>query len=123
MAEDRRLNNPFATLGALTGITPEPEAAPAMPDTAAGPRGPAPSLRVPRAVVRLERAGRSGKDVTVVEHLGLHDEVLAQWLKDVKRALGCGGVIEGGAIVLQGDHRTRLPAWLSARGVRKVTIG
>ncbi|KAB2910117.1 MAG: translation initiation factor, partial [Kofleriaceae bacterium] len=30
--------------------------------------------------------------------------------------------VEDGAIILQGDLRRRLEAWLTARGVRKVTV-
>jgi translation initiation factor 1 len=76
-----------------------------------------------RAVVRLERAGRKGKEVTVVDHLDLDPKERDDWLKALKAALGCGGVVEGASLVLQGDHRTRLPALLSARGVKKVTVG
>jgi translation initiation factor 1 len=73
--------------------------------------------------VRLERSGRSGKEVTVVDHLGLPAGDLAQWLKSLKTALGCGGTVEGTSLVLQGDHRDRLPALLTARGVRRVGRG
>ena len=45
------------------------------------------------------------------------------WLKALKGSLGCGGVVEEEALVLQGDQRERLPALLAARGVRKVTVG
>jgi len=75
-----------------------------------------------RAVVRMERAGRGGKTVTVVEKLELRAAELEAWLGDLKRALGCGGVVEGAAIVLQGDTRERVGAWLERRGVKKVTV-
>jgi len=81
------------------------------------PKGPA------RAVIRIERAGRGGKGVTVIEHLQLGPAQLADWLKQLKAALGCGGVIEGDALVLQGDQRPRLPGLLTARGVKKITVG
>jgi translation initiation factor 1 len=80
-------------------------------------RGPA------RAVVRLERSGRGGKEATVVEQLGLSAAELDGWLKALKAALGCGGSIEGDSLMLQGDHRKRLPAVLKDRGVRKVIVG
>jgi translation initiation factor 1 len=89
----------------------------------AGPSGPASHNGPARAVVRLERAGRGGKAVTVVEHLDLRGADLERWLKSLKSQLGCGGVIEGDAIVLQGDHRDRLPKLLADRGVKKVTRG
>jgi translation initiation factor 1 len=70
----------------------------------------------------MERSGRGGKEVTVIEQLGLQPVVMTAWLKALKTSLGCGGVVEGDALVLQGDHRERLPALLSARGVRRVTV-
>lgn len=76
-----------------------------------------------RAVVRMERKGRSGKEVTVIERLDLPPRDLEAWLKDLKASLGCGGSVEGATLVLQGDQRKRLPDLLAARGVRKVTVG
>lgn len=120
MADEKPFHNPFGVLSSLKGSLPErpvPEAVAAKPD-------PLPSARtIPRAVVRLERAGRGGKDVTVIEHLAIPSADRAGWLKVLKAQLGCGGVVEGEALVLQGDHRKRLPALLTARGVKKVTIG
>lgn len=75
-----------------------------------------------RAVVRYERKGHGGKEVTLVEHLELREADLEVWLKDLKRGLGCGGRVEDGSLVLQGDQRERLPDLLTARGVRKVTV-
>jgi translation initiation factor 1 len=73
-------------------------------------------------VVRLERKGHGGKEVTVVEKLDLPASELEKWLKALKQGLGCGGTVEEGALVLQGDQRERLPALLQKRGVRKVTV-
>jgi translation initiation factor 1 len=84
---------------------------------------PPPEPKAPaRAVVRIERKGRGGKEATVIEKLGLSPAELAVWCKELKSALGCGGVVEGDAIVLQGDLRARLEPVLTRRGVRKVTI-
>jgi translation initiation factor 1 len=41
----------------------------------------------------------------------------------LKVSLGCGGVLEGDALVLQGDHRERLPAMLEKKGVRRISVG
>jgi translation initiation factor 1 len=76
-----------------------------------------------RAVVRMERKGRGGKEVTVVEKLGLRDSELETWCRELKQALGCGGSVDGDLIILQGDLRTRVPAALTAKGVEKVTVG
>ncbi len=111
-------NNPFAALSAKREALPSAPVAPVAPPAAKPePKGPA------RAVVRMERKGRGGKEVTVVEHLELPVAQREVWLKALKNSLGCGGVVEGDALVLQGDQRERLPALLEARGVRKVTVG
>ena len=44
------------------------------------------------------------------------------WLKALKTSLGCGGQVDGDALVLQGDQRERLPKLLEQRGVKKVTV-
>jgi translation initiation factor 1 len=109
-------HNPFAGLAGKLGSLP-PGPAPAPEPKAPAPRGPA------RAVVRMERKGRGGKEVTVVEGLDLPAPELDRWLQALKGSLGCGGTVEDGALVLQGDHRDRLPSLLAARGVRKVAVG
>jgi translation initiation factor 1 len=114
-------HNPFGALGERYGIKPGEAAAP-PPAEAAQPAPPAGVPVIARAVVRIERAGRGGKDVTVIEQLSLSPTDRNRWLKALKTSLGCGGVVEGESLVLQGDHRDRLPALLTARGVRKVTV-
>lgn len=116
-APDGPFNNPFGALKDTAGALPPGPPAKAPPPEASVPKGPA------RAVVRLEKKGRRGKQVTVVEQLGLSPSVLAEWAQALKQSLGSGGTIEDGAIVVQGDHRERTRAWLEARGVRKVSVG
>ena len=112
-------NAALAGLAARMGdLPPAPERAAAPPPAAKPPGRPPPA----RAVVRMERAGRGGKVVTVVEKLALPARELETWLGELKRALGCGGVVEGGAMVLQGDTRERVGAWLEKRGVKRVTV-
>jgi len=103
--EKEPFNNPFAAIF-KDQASPKKE-----------PRAPA------KAVVRMERKGRGGKEVTVVEQLGLKGADIENLLKELKNALGCGGAIEQETLVLQGDQRKRLPAILEARGVRKVIVG
>ena len=119
MADEKTpFHNPFAALGPLRGKLPEPPA-PALPTPAPPPA----AKPIPRAVVRMERSGRGGKEVTVVEHLEIRPADREAWVKALKASLGCGGQVDGDTLVLQGDHRKRLPALLTARGVKKVTIG
>src|SRR5947207_2872598 len=81
---------PFAALESIKGALPT---GPARREAAA--KGPA------KAVVRMERVGRGGKEVTVIEQLELKVEERETWLKALKAALGCGGSIEGTSLVLQ----------------------
>jgi translation initiation factor 1 len=122
MADQPRFNNPFASLGPLK------ERLPATPEQAV-PATPTPPIGTSRtgktyarAVVRMERSGRGGKEVTVIEQLNLSAAEREDWLKELKASLGCGGVIEGDNLMLQGDHRKRLPKILTARGVKKTTV-
>ncbi|HVG62233.1 MAG TPA: translation initiation factor [Hyalangium sp.] len=110
-------HNPFAALSNKREELPSRPAPEAAPQKAEERKGPA------RAVVRMERKGRGGKEVTVVEQLGLPPAQLEVWLKALKGALGCGGAVEEESLVLQGDHRERLPALLESRGVRRVIVG
>ena len=122
MADEPRFNNPFAALAGVTvraKDTPskdKPEPAPPVVTEGRSRTG----KTWARAVVRMERSGRGGKEVTVIEQLDLAAAERDEWLKALKALLGCGGVVEGDNIVLQGDHRKRLPKILADRGVRKV---
>ena len=123
--QDKPFHNPFEVLRGL-GRTKSPAAAgsegavPSSEEQAPAPRrGPAVKV-IARAVVRLERSGRGGKEVTVIEQLDLRPSEREDWLKALKSALGCGGHLEGDTLVVQGDHRARVRQWLVTRGVKKV---
>ncbi len=122
-----RKGNPFDQLAALRSALPPGPAAPMSTESPAldspASASPAAEPKVPRAVLRYERKGRGGKEVTLIERTGLSPSDLESWCRDARRALGCGGAVEGEAIALHGDHRARLPAWLEGRGVRRVTVG
>lgn len=108
-------DSPFAALDKLRDRFPVGEAPQPAP-TPKEKKGPA------RAVVRLEKKQRRGKEVTVVDKLGLTPAELESWCKQLKQTLGCGGTTEDDMIVLQGDFRTRLPELLTKLGVRKVSV-
>jgi translation initiation factor 1 len=116
---ERPFHNPFEALRGLTGVAPATGDAAGTP----APESPQASKPIPRAVVRLERSGRGGKTVTVVEHLAIATAARDEWLNALKTALGCGGSVDGDRLVLQGDQRKRLPELLQTRGVKKVTLG
>jgi translation initiation factor 1 len=126
VGDDAFNNNPFGALKPLRDAMPDP---PKAPEPASPNKGTVPAVRgqslrtIPRAVVRMERSGRGGKEVTVIEHMALSPKEREDWLKALKAGLGCGGVVEGNNLMLQGDQRNRVPKLLEARGVKKVTIG
>jgi translation initiation factor 1 len=111
-------HRPFSGLAGVSAASPPP-----VPTPAASPRADPVKAAPAWAVVRLERKGRGGKEVTVVEKLELRASELDRWTKSLKQDLGCGGVVEKRTIVLQGDQRGRAVTWLEDRGVRKVTRG
>lgn len=115
MSDKKKDANPFAGLAGLRDSLPAGPA-PAPPKPPEPPKGPA------RAVVRMERKGRGGKEATVIEKLDLRPADLELWCKALKHSLGCGGAVDGDTIVLQGDLRRRVEPLLLARGVRKVTV-
>jgi translation initiation factor 1 len=68
------------------------------------------------AKLRMEKKGRGGKTVTVVDHLPNNAAFLKDLCQDLKRACGTGGAVQDGAIELQGDLRDRVRARLVAKG-------
>lgn len=68
------------------------------------------------AHLRIERAGRSGKTVTVVDGLPANAPFLAALVAELKRACGTGGTVRPDGIELQGDHRATLRPLLAAKG-------
>lgn len=77
-------------------------------------RAPIPARLVAR--LRLEKAGRGGKSVTVVDGLPNNAEFLKTLAAELKRVCGTGGAVRDGAVELQGDLRERLRDHLSAKG-------
>lgn len=71
-----------------------------------------------RAGLRIERKGRKGKTVTVIEGMTLDQNGLGLLAKELRKAMGCGSSVEGASVVLQGDNRERIGSWLREKGVR-----
>jgi translation initiation factor 1 len=81
---------------------------------------PSPSSRPPGAArrpqVRLERKGRKGKTVTVLEHLAVSDDRLREILRTLQQACGTGGTCKDHHIELQGDFQVQVRQWLAKHG-------
>ena len=67
------------------------------------------------ARLRIEKAGRRGKTVTVVESLPRNAEFLKDLAKELKRTCGTGGTVVENRVELQGDHREKLREFLRTK--------
>ena len=106
-------HNPFA------GIAPaKPAEDPVTPPSAA----PATAARRGRVVLARETKHRGGKAVVIVRGLpelpAWNDAAIEALAKELKRSLGCGGTVEDGEIVVQGDRPAQVAEWLRAQGFR-----
>jgi translation initiation factor 1 len=68
------------------------------------------------AKLRLEKAGRGGKAVTVVYDLPRNTAFLKDLARELKQACGAGGTVQDDAIEIQGDLRDRIRDLLLKKG-------
>jgi translation initiation factor 1 len=68
------------------------------------------------ARLRIEKAGRRGKTVTVVEGLPRNSGFLKVLAGELKRACATGGTVVEDRIEVQGDHRDGIRAVLKSKG-------
>jgi translation initiation factor 1 len=70
------------------------------------------------AKLRIEKAGRGGKSVSVIFGLPFDPDYLTDLAKKIKGQLGTGGTYkkEDNTIEIQGDHRDRLRQLLAKMG-------
>jgi translation initiation factor 1 len=68
------------------------------------------------AKLRVEKAGRGGKTVSVVYDLPRNSAFLKDLCQELKRACGVGGAVKDNTIELQGDLRDRLRELLVKKG-------
>ena len=73
--------------------------------------------------VRLDRKGRGGKSVTIVEGLRMSSEDKESLLKQLKTRLGTGGSIKDDILEIQGDHCDAVMASLQQSGYRPKHAG
>lgn len=69
-----------------------------------------------RLIVKIDRKGRAGKQVSLVEGFVGRDEDLEQLGREIKKKLGVGGSAKDGKIVIQGDFRDRIVDILTKMG-------
>ena len=69
-----------------------------------------------RLHVRMERSGRGGKTVTVVDNFVGTDDDLQDLGRTLKTKCGVGGSVKDGQIIIQGDFRERIGTLLKEYG-------
>lgn len=68
------------------------------------------------AKLRMEKKGRGGKTVTVIDGLPRNEGFLKELSLELKRACGTGGTVVDGGIELHGDLRDRVRGVLAQKG-------
>ena len=104
---------------------PEPEPPkPAEAKTGGNPAGPYPTRQLNTPVrVYLERAGRGGKNVSVIKGIMSPAHGKEALLKLLKNKLGTGGAIKDDNIEIQGDQREKIVAILNELGYKAKSAG
>lgn len=89
-----------------------------------GPEFDAASARATKftAVLRIEKSGRAGKAVTVIDGLPRSEAFLKDLTKKLKNKCGAGGTYRldgklGALIEIQGERREQVRALLAAEGI------
>lgn len=104
-------------LGALSQLvfSTDPEAM--RPEEETVPDTPGPGTQQLR--VRIEKKHRGGKTVTIIDGFEGKEEDLAELGKRLKTKCGAGGTAKDGEILVQGDYREKVVAWLKEWGYTK----
>ena len=115
-----RADSPFAALAAFASTDPDPEPSPASASHKEADALPAWSVppRQQTLYVACERKQRAGRPTTVVEGFAGSDAELEALGSALKKRGGVGGAVKDGAVLVQGDHRPAVIAWLEAAGFK-----
>ena len=84
---------------------------------------PSASVLSGRLLVRIDRKGRGGKSVTLIEGLQMSGKEKEQLLKQLKARLGTGGAIKDNCLELQGEHCGAVMQSLEAMGLKPKRSG
>lgn len=71
-----------------------------------------------RLDVMLDKRNRNGKKVTLIVNFDGSEEALKTLAKELKQHCGVGGSARGGEILIQGDFREKILAYLKAKGYK-----
>jgi translation initiation factor 1 len=66
--------------------------------------------------IRIEKKGRGGKTVTVMDGFTRRQQELEDLASQMKKACGAGGTVRDGGIEIQGDRKMALADFLKKQG-------
>lgn len=91
------------------------------------PSGKSPQTKVSlpqrKVYVRLDRKGRGGKSVTLIEGIQMPGKDREALLKQLKAGLGTGGAVKNDVLEIQGDHCDVIIAMLQGLGYKTKRAG
>ena len=73
--------------------------------------------------LKREVKGRKGKTVTTITTTGWTEKALAELTVILKKHCGTGGSFKDGIIIIQGDQRQKITAYLSGKGYQVKLAG
>ena len=76
-----------------------------------------------KVCLHLDRKGRGGKSVTLIEGLQMSSKDKEALLKQLKACLGTGGAMKDTVLEIQGDHRDAIMTFLERLGYRPKRTG
>jgi len=76
-----------------------------------------------KVIIRLDRKGRGGKSVTIIEGLQMPQQEKEALLKRLKADIGTGGTVKDRVLEIQGDHCGTIMAALEKLGYRPKRSG
>ncbi len=68
--------------------------------------------------LRIEKKGRGGKTVTMIDGFTRDDATLKNFARQLKQSCGTGGTLKNRTIEIQGDFRERIRELLSKEGLQ-----
>ena len=85
--------------------------------------GPENNSQVQSVRIFLDKKGRRGKSVTVIDGFSVNPQHLSEIARTLKQFLGTGGTAKQGKIEIQGDFRKKLAEKLHKMGYKTKIIG
>lgn len=74
-------------------------------------------------IAKLEKKGRGGKTVSIIEGFVGNQKDLKDLAKELKNKCGTGGSVKEGQIIIQGNVRDKIMEYLKQKGYQVKRVG